>query len=81
MNKILILGASGFIGNTLYKELQPYFDVFGTYCHENDQLEQNQIFYKFDVERDDILDVLKENCEGACLRLASISFNNCSVVT
>ena len=60
MNKILILGASGFIGNTLYKELQPYFDVFGTYCHENDLLEQNQIFYKFDVEKDNILDVLKE---------------------
>ncbi len=54
MNKILILGASGFIGNSLYKELLPYFDVYGTYNTANEQLQQNQVMYHFDVEKDDI---------------------------
>ena len=31
MKRILILGASGFIGNALYKELNSYYDTFGTY--------------------------------------------------
>ena len=35
-NTILILGASGFIGNVLYKELLSYFDVYGTYCQNTD---------------------------------------------
>ena len=60
MNRILILGASGFIGNTLYKELVPYFDVYGTYCHENELYEDNKVFFRFDHEKDDLLEVLEK---------------------
>jgi len=57
-NKILILGASGFIGNAIYKELLPYFDVYGTYCSSTSELEENQVMFKFDVEKDDIKKIL-----------------------
>jgi len=59
-NKILILGASGFIGNAIYKELLPYFDVYGTYCSSNSELEENQVMFKFDVEKDDIIEILNK---------------------
>ncbi len=59
-NRILILGASGFIGNTLYKELLPYFDIYGTFFSANEHYLQNQVMYHFDVENDDIDDILNE---------------------
>jgi len=60
VNRILILGASGFIGNTLYKELLPYFDVYGTYNTANEHLQQNQVMYHFDVAKDDIDEILND---------------------
>lgn len=59
-NRILILGASGFIGNTIYKELLSYFDVYGTYAHQEGLYGQNQIFYKYQVEEDDLGSILKK---------------------
>jgi len=59
-NTILILGASGFIGNVLYKELLPYFDVFGTYCSKNEFFEQNKVFFRFCVEKDSVTKILSE---------------------
>jgi len=52
--RILILGASGFLGNTLYKELHSYFDVYGTYTHQVGSYKENKAFIKFDAEKDDI---------------------------
>ncbi len=57
--KILILGGSGFIGNAIYKELCSYFDTYGTYC-SNRIFSQNQQFYKYDLEEDDIFQVLEK---------------------
>lgn len=59
-NTILILGASGFIGNVLYRELLPYFDVFGTYNTKNEFFEQNKVFYRFCVEKDSVTKILSE---------------------
>ncbi|PKA84261.1 dTDP-4-dehydrorhamnose reductase [Ulvibacter sp. MAR_2010_11] len=59
-NRILILGASGFIGNSLYKELMPYFDVYGTYCHDDAAMKHNQVFFQFDIEKDSVLAVLEK---------------------
>lgn len=56
--RILILGASGFIGNALYKELLSYFDVYGTYFSSNDFYEENNVFYHFDASKDDVDDIL-----------------------
>lgn len=58
MNKILILGASGFIGRSLYTELQSYFDVYGTYCNNKEDFEENQVYFKYCVEDDTLSDIL-----------------------
>lgn len=59
-NKILILGASGFIGNAIYKELRPYFDVYGTYFSQENLFGENQVFYRFDAATDDIEEILND---------------------
>ena len=55
---ILILGASGFIGNAIYKELCGYFRTFGTYNTNNNFFENNQHFFQYNVEEDDVFDIL-----------------------
>lgn len=59
-NRILILGASGFIGNTLYKELLPYYDVYGTYASQEGLFSENQVFFKFIAEENSITEILQE---------------------
>ncbi len=55
--KILILGASGFIGNAIYKELCNYFNTYGTYCHSTVYRDNGQ-FFKYDMREDDIVRLL-----------------------
>lgn len=59
MNRILILGASGFIGNALYKELCSYFDVYGTY-HTNKSFANNAHFFQYNLEYDGIDEIIKQ---------------------
>ena len=71
MKKILIIGGSGFIGNALYKELNSYFDTYGTYCTDNDFYEKNQKFFQYDMELEDItilLDTLKPTIIVSAIR-------------
>ncbi|WP_310992026.1 sugar nucleotide-binding protein [Aequorivita marina] len=56
--RILILGGSGFIGNALYKELLPYFEVHCTYCSQHDTFSENQVFHQFFTEEDSLLALL-----------------------
>ncbi|WP_242132430.1 sugar nucleotide-binding protein [Aestuariivivens marinum] len=56
--RILILGASGFLGNAIYKELCSYFKTFGTYCTSNKVYEKNHHFFQYDFELDDIYEIL-----------------------
>lgn len=58
-HRILILGASGFIGHALYKELCAYFKTFGTYRISKKVFEENQHFYQYNVEEDDVYEVLE----------------------
>jgi dTDP-4-dehydrorhamnose reductase len=58
-HNILILGASGFIGNAIYKELCSYFNTFGTYNTNYNEFEKNQHFFQYNLEEDDIFEVLK----------------------
>ena len=59
MKRILILGASGFLGNALYKELNSYYDTFGTYFTKKG-FGQNQHFFYFDAEEGGIESIIKE---------------------
>jgi len=60
LNRILILGASGFIGNAIYKELLPYFNVYGTYCTSQPEFDENQVLFQFDVKNDSIESILEK---------------------
>jgi len=57
-HRILILGASGFIGYAIYKELCSYFKTFGTYKTSNTQLEKNNHFFQYNIEEDDVYEIL-----------------------
>ena len=56
--RILILGASGFLGGSIYKELCSYFNTFGTYCTDNLSLSKNKHFFQYNIEEDDIYEIL-----------------------
>ena len=58
-HSILILGASGFLGAALYKELCPYFRTFGTYNKENTTFSKNKHFFQYNLEEDDVFEILK----------------------
>lgn len=57
-HRILILGASGFIGNAIYKELCSFFRTYGTYCIENKEFSKNKHFFQYNIEEDDIHEIL-----------------------
>ena len=57
-HRILIIGVSGFLGSAIYKELYSYFKTFGTYNVTNKQLEKNQHFFQYNIEEDDIYEIL-----------------------
>ncbi len=58
--RILILGASGFLGQSLFKELNPYFDVFGTFHTKSSVYQDNRRYFQWDVETEPISPVLKK---------------------
>lgn len=58
-HRILILGASGFLGNALYKELCSYFKTFGTYRIPKKDFENNAHFFPYNVEEDDVIEIIE----------------------
>lgn len=56
---ILILGANGFLGNAIYKELCAYFKTFGTYNQSNSAFEKNKHFFQYNIEEDDVYEILE----------------------
>lgn len=58
-HRVLIIGASGFIGNAIYKELGPYFRTFGTYRTSKKEFDSNKQFFQYKVEEDDIYEILE----------------------
>jgi dTDP-4-dehydrorhamnose reductase len=59
-NRILILGASGFIGRSIYLELRSYFDVYGTYFENVDEFGDNQAYFKYCVGDNTLGGILEE---------------------
>ena len=58
-HRILVLGASGFLGNAIYKELCSYFKTFGTFCTDNSEYQNNKHFFQYTAEEDDIIEILE----------------------
>jgi dTDP-4-dehydrorhamnose reductase len=58
-HRILILGASGFLGGSIYKELCSYFKTYGTYCRDNASLGKNKHFFQYNMEEDDLFEILE----------------------
>lgn len=58
--KILILGASGFIGNAIYKELCNYFNTYGTYFTARKGFEKNKQFLSYNLLEDDVFEILEK---------------------
>jgi len=70
-HRVLIFGASGFIGNAIYKELCGYFKTFGTYNTPKSEFVKNHQFIRYNVEEDDafeILDIVKPTIIISALR-------------
>ncbi len=58
--KVLILGGSGFLGNAIYKELCNYFNTYATFCSARRAFEDNKQFLKYDMQEDDIVQLLEQ---------------------
>ena len=59
MRPILILGASGFIGYTIYKELTRYFKTYGTYNSSRDFI-KNKLYIEYNHKKDSLEQILNE---------------------
>ena len=57
--KVLILGGSGFIGNAIYKELCNYYDTYCTYYSAREVYGENQQFFRYDMQEDDLFQLLE----------------------
>jgi dTDP-4-dehydrorhamnose reductase len=53
------LGASGFLGHSIYKELAPYYKTFGTYHKDSNNFKSNKHFYKYSLESDDVVNLIE----------------------
>jgi len=59
-HSILILGASGYTGNAIYRELCSYFETYGTYYCAHELYDNNKAFFGYDVASDDITQILQQ---------------------
>lgn len=57
--RILILGVSGYLGSAIYSELYSYFRTYGTYFSPKKKFENNHQFFHYDVENDDVYEILQ----------------------
>ena len=74
-HRILILGASGYIGHSIYKELGPYFRTFGTYRTPRKEFENNKQFFHYNVEEDDVYEILKASKPSVIISALRGDFN------
>ena len=74
MKKILIFGGSGFLGNTIFKELNPFFDLYCTYFRNN-LYKRNKRFYYFDVRQNPTI-ILKKIKPNIIISTVSGDFYN-----
>lgn len=70
--KILILGASGFIGGALRKRLADKYEVYGTCCTQSKDYAEDSRMLHLDVQSvqnlNKMLEIIKPDCIISCLR-------------
>tara|TARA_B110000003_G_C16631486_1_gene526822 strand:+ start:547 stop:1401 length:855 start_codon:yes stop_codon:yes gene_type:complete len=59
-HRILILGASGYVGNAIYRELCTYFETYGTYYCAHELYDNNKAFYCYDIAIDTIEKIVQK---------------------
>ena len=60
MNKILIFGGSSSIGNTIFKELNPFYDLYATYFTKNKfRSNKRYVYYNLDSDPTILLEDFK----------------------
>jgi dTDP-4-dehydrorhamnose reductase len=59
-HRILILGASGYVGNAIYRELCTYFETYGTYYCAHELYDNNKAFYCYDIATDAIGKIVQQ---------------------
>ena len=59
-HRILILGASGYVGNAIYRELCTYFETYGTYYCAHELYDNNKAFYCYDIATDTIEKIVQK---------------------
>lgn len=62
--RILVLGASGYLGSSIYKELCSYYDTYGTFFRSKKEYEKNSHFFQYNIEEDDIYEILEATKPG-----------------
>ena len=58
MIRVLIVGGSGFLGRALFKELQPYMDVYATY-NTQERYAKNKRYFSYDINEDSPTELLR----------------------
>jgi len=60
IERILIIGGSGYLGRALYRELQSFYPVFGTFCHQDEFWENHGAFYHYNSSLHTLRPILEE---------------------
>ena len=60
IERILIVGGSGYLGRALYREFQSFYQVFGTFCNPDDFWENHGAFYHYNSSSDTLGPILEQ---------------------
>ncbi|HCK05754.1 MAG TPA: dTDP-4-dehydrorhamnose reductase, partial [Flavobacteriaceae bacterium] len=52
IERILIIGGSGYLGRALYREFQSFYEAFGTFCYPDEFWENHGAFYNYNSTKD-----------------------------
>lgn len=72
MKRVLILGASGFVGNSIYKDFSKRYKTYGTYYSQSEKYSFDSKMIQLDIHKDNdvdkVLEISKPHIIIWCLR-------------
>lgn len=60
IERIMIIGGSGYLGRALYREFQSFYPVFGTFCNRDEFWENHGAFYHYNSSLHPLSPILNE---------------------